>query len=302
MTSERLVLKDREFFGAKSIRIVADINGTFHLGIDRNLGALNDNIHVVLSALRNPTIGDADSLLRIALSRQAAKASRQQHISIPTVDAWHRIGLPDIAKIFEECYALANDVKIKIQYRGTEDEHPVVANAAAINAECRKLDQKLGPLVEVLEFTPDDISGIASDIFELDLRPDHQFRDCWIDRILNSSGFDDYAPALDRDGLPHFEPFGSVTKHHVSALKTHGYVYKFAFWEEPVGDTRGHLWVQTDKGPLVLSDKTDSTSLRTTFPVQVSNLKRRKMFKLRKRDLDKKASGGNALLRWFGSR
>ena len=300
MINERLVLKDKEFFGAKSIKIISSINDTFQLGIDRDLGALSDNIHKVLSALRNPCIGNADSLLYLALSGNEGDATQQSRM--PEVDAWHRIGFPDIAAIFAEWYALANEVKIRIQYEGTEDEHPVVANAVAINAKCRILDRKLDPLVEGLGFRPDDISEVVCDAFKLDLRPDHKFRDYWIDGILNSPGFSEYAPSLDQDGRPNFEPFGWLTKRHVKALKAHGYSYKFAFWEEPVGDTRGHLWIQTDKGSLVISDSTDAVSLRTNFPVQVSNLRRRKMFKLRERDLDTKSGGGYALLRWLGLR
>lgn len=300
MTDEKLVLQDNAFLGNGRIKTVARVNKIFELGIDRDLETLGIEIDRVLSTLRSPNIGNADSLLHLALLVQGHSTSQRAPLSLNEVEAWHRLGYPDIAAIFEEYYALANEVKINIKFQGTQDEHPVVANAAAINAKCRKLDRKLAPLVAGLEFTPDDITEIVCDVFNLDLRPDHKFRDYWIDRILTSSKFAEYAPSLNQDGLPHFEPFGWVTKRHVSVLKAHGYSYRFAFWEEPVGETRGHLWIQTDKGPLVLSDKTDSVSLRTNFPVQVSNLKRRKLFKLRKQDLDGKPAGGNVLRRWLG--
>lgn len=302
MTNEKLVLKDRELFGAKSIQIVELVNEAFQLGINDDLGALSQNIQDVLSVLRNPGIGNADSLLRIALERQETGSPAKRGSFSPLAEVWHQIGYRELATIFEEWYALADEVKIKIEYPGTEDAHPTVANSAMINGECRKLENRLGPLLENLPFTPQDIPQIVCEMFAIDLRPDHKFRDYWIDRILNSSGFANYAPPLNEHGLPEYEPFGWLTKRHVRALKAHGFGYKFAFWEEPVGDTRGHLWIQTDQGPLVLSDKTDATSLKTNFPVQVSSLARRKMFKLKEQDLAENARSGNILSRLFGQR
>ena len=297
--NEKLVLHEREFFGAKSINTIAVINDTFQLGVDADLAVLSKSIHDVLSTLRNPNIGDANSLLYVALAKRSKGPSQDRCSSPPMADIWREIGYPDIALIFEDWYALADDVKIKMVYKGTEDEHPTVSNAGVINKKCGELNRRLDPLVEGIPFTPNDIHQVVCDMFALDLQPAHKFREYWIDRILNSSGFANYNPPLNKDGLPFHEPFGLLTKRHVKALKAHGYVYRFAFWEEPVGETRGHLWVQTDRGPIVLSDKTDSVSLRSNFPVQVSSLARRKKFKLRERDLERKSSGGSFLLRLF---
>lgn len=79
-------------------------------------------------------------------------------------------------------------------------------------------------------------------------------------------------PQLDERGLPENDPFGWITVRHVKALKAHGHDYRFAFWEEPVGGPGGHLWIQPNKGPLVLSNCADATALKTHFPVRVSNL------------------------------
>ncbi len=296
----KLVLHEKEFFGAKSIKKVARANDTFQLGVGADLDVLSKNIQDVLDTLRTPDIGDANALLHVATLTRAAQSSQDFPSYSPRAAVWREIGYPDIAAVFDDWYALADDVKIKLQYQGTVDEHPIVSNAGAINAKCQVLRRRLGPLVEDLPFTPNDITQIVCDVFALDLRPEHRFREYWIDRILNASGFTTYAPPLNKDGLPHDEPFGWLTKRHVKALKAHGYSYRFAFWEEAVGDTRGHLWVQTDHGPLVLSDKTDSVSLKTNFPVQVSSLARRKKFKLKERDLEGKPDGGNILRRMFG--
>ncbi len=295
----KLVLHGREFLGAKSINTVAVVNDLFQLGVDADLAVLSKNIHDVLNTLRTPDIGDANALLHVATPTRTAKSPQDHPFSSPRAAVWREIGYPDIAAVFDDWYALADDVKIKLKYQGTVEEHPIVSNAGAINAKCQELRRRLGPLVEDLPFTSNDITQIVCDMFALDLRPDHRFREYWIDRILNASGFAEYAPPLSKDGLPHYEPFGWLTLRHVKALKAHGYAYRFAFWEETVGDTRGHLWVQTDHGPLVLSDKTDSVSLKTNFPVQVSSLARRKKFKLRERDLEGKPNGGNILRRMF---
>jgi len=299
MMDEKLVLYEREFFGAKGIKRVAVVNDLFRLGVDTDLTVLDKSVQDVLETLRAPDIGDADALLHIATTMRAARSVPDHPFSVRAA-VWREIGYPDIAAVFDDWVALADDLKIKLKYQGTVDEHPIVLNAGAINAKCKKLSLRLGPLVEGLPLTPSDITQVVSDMFELDLRPDHKFREYWIDRILNSSGFAEYAPPLNKEGLPHYEPFGWMTKRHVKALKSHGYTYRFSFWEEAVGDTRGHLWVQTDHGPLVLSDKTDSVSLKTNFPVQVSNLARRKKFKLRERDLEGKPDGRNILRRMFG--
>lgn len=293
--NEKLVLCEKQF----SIEKVARANDMFQLGIDVDLDVLSKNIPDVMDTLRTPEIGDANALLHVATLTRAAQSSQDLSSYSPRAAVWREIGYPDIAAVFDDWYALADDVKIKLQYQGTVDEHPIVSNAGAINAKCQVLRRRLDPLVENLPFTPNDITQVVCDLFSLNLRPDHKFREYWIDRILNSSGFAQYAPPLDKDGLPHDEPFGWLTKRHVKALKAHGYAYRFAFWTEPIGDTRGHLWVQTDQGPLVLSDKTDSVSLKTNFPVQVSSLARRKKFKLRERDLERQPSGGSFLLRLF---
>ncbi|WP_339929817.1 hypothetical protein [Yoonia sp. 208BN28-4] len=298
--NDKLVLHEREFHGANSIKAVAVVNDLFNLGVDAHLDGLSKNVQDVLETLRAPYIGDADALLHVATMREAAKSSQEHSDYFPNAAVWREIGYPDIAAVFDDWHALADDVKIKLRYQGTVDEHPIVLNADEINANCKKLRRRLDSLVDDLPFTANEIEQTVCDMFAIDLRPEHLFRKYWIDRIVNSSGFAQYAPPLNKDGLPHDEPFGWLTKRHVKALKAHGYAYRFAFWQEAVGDTRGHLWIQTDQGPLVLSDQTDSVSLKTNFPVQVSSLARRKKFKLRERDLEGKPRGGNILLRMFG--
>lgn len=298
--NDKLVLDETDLFS--SIKKISTINDTFQLGVGDDLPLLSQSINDARETLRNPNIGDANSLLYAALAKRSEDPEQLFQSPISKADVWRELGYPDIALIFEDWYALADDVKIKMINQGTEDEYPKISNTSAINKKCRELDRRLDPLVENLAFTPNDIMKLLCDLFALDLRPSHKFREYWIDRIVNAPGFAKYDPSRDEDGLPDHEPFGWLTKRHVKALKAHGYAYKFAFWQEPVGDTRGHLWVQTDRGPLVLSDKTDSVSLKTNFPVQVSNLAKRKKFKLRKRNLERRPTGGNLLLRLFSKK
>lgn len=298
MMDEKLILHERKFL--KSINRIAVVNDLFDLGVDADLAVLSQDIQDVLDVLRAPDIGDANALLHVAPMTRTGRSAQEHPSFSPRAAVWRELGYPDIAEVFEEWYALADDVKITLKNEGAEDAYPIVSNAAAINAKCQKLSRRLTVLVEDLPFTPHDIPQVVCDMFEIDLRPDHLFREYWIDRILNAPGFAEYAPPLNKDGVPHYEPFGWLTKRHVKALKAHGYTYQFSFWEEAVGDTRGHLWIQTNHGPLVLSDKTDSISLKTNFPVQVSNLARRKKFKLRERDLEGKPEGGHILRRLFG--
>lgn len=197
---------------------------------------------------------------------------------------------------------LADEIKIKVHNRGSEDAYPDVMNEASISRKVNKIQDRLDSISDEITYSWQDVPGIVCDMFTLDLRPDHEFQEYWIDRIVNAPGFADYAPQMNADGLPTYEPFGWLTKHHVIALKSHGYRYKFAFWEEPVGETRGHLWIQTDQGPLMLSDKTDAVSLKTNFPVQVFSAGRQKKFKLKERDLEKHSGARSVLLRFFGRR
>lgn len=127
---------------------------------------------------------------------------------------------------------------------------------------------------------------MVSDSFGLDIRPLDGFNLYWLEKIIGSDGFRKLEPDEEQDSwYLSNKTFGWLTQRHGGALRRHGYTYKFAFWEQPVGEARGHLWIQTDKGPLVLSDATDAVSLRSYFPVQVSSLDGRPMFELREEDV-----------------
>lgn len=287
MAVEPLVLKDREFLGAKSLRLIQKANDLFDLGINEDFDALRLDIETVLGAFRNPNIGDADALLHVSLSRQSARGASPHRPINPLVEAWQLIGQPKIATLFQDWFDLADDVKIRVKYQGTEDAHPTVLNKADINAKCRTLDRKLGKLVETLPFDNSDIPDILCKTFNLELRADTPFNAYWTARIVKSPGFAQHTPSFDDAGIPHHEIFGWVTGGHVKALENNGIKYHFAFWEDPARDMFGDLWIQTDQGPLILTSRNDVASDERNFPVQVSNLSRKKLFRLKAGDAAK---------------
>ena len=219
---------------------------------------------------------------------------------------------------------MAGDIKIEVRNPGTEDAYPDVANKSTISKKINKIQRQLDTLSEELCFDTDDVPSIVCEHFNLRLEPFKRFQTYWVDRIIAAPAFSNREREETGEGWSiDSSPFGWLTKRHGAALQKHGYTYKFSFWAEEIGETRGNLWVQTDKGPLILTDKTDSISLESNFPVQVSSISGKKLFRLSQRDvpdrlmrsgqdvpteLSKKASNAKApsdwkdIFNWFRGR
>lgn len=291
-----MVLSDRALSDAnilgRDLRYIQIANDTFDLGIEIEANAYTREIKLLMSTLRNPGVGDAQDLLYLALSREGSKdtpgslyepgrSDDAKHIKI-----WREFGFPELADLLGEWWDLADEVEIKIVNEGTEDAYPDIANMIEINRKIASIRSRMSQLPDDVMFSSDEIAKIVCEEFNLELRPHHLFQKFWIDRIIQSPGFSTFEPSVGGESWSlGWEPYGWLTKRHGAALQKHGYTYKFAFWEQEIGETRGHLWIQTDQGPLMLTDKTDSTSLRSNFPVQVSSVSGKKMFKLREQDV-----------------
>jgi hypothetical protein len=301
MEEKTLVLFGKNYPDARGLWLVKKANEVFSLGVGRELNQVGADIESVRRCLGSPNLGDAQSLLYVALERRSATGVNGPQGTEPEeVRIWRHFGQPEIAEVFRDWYALADCVEVEMRYPGSVDEHPVISNMSDIKREIAKLDTRLDPLVEAVGARPEDIPAIVCDYCDVELRTQRQFREYWVNRIMNSSGFANFAPEIDEDGRPIDEPFGWLTKRYVKALKTNGYIYRFSFWEEPDGDTRGDLWIQTDRGPLVVRDQTDSVSLKSNFPVQVSSLSGKKLFKLREVDVDQPSRPKGLMARLFG--
>ncbi|MBO9468016.1 hypothetical protein J7443_22485 [Tropicibacter sp. R15_0] len=296
-STEKLVLLGPPI-GNLGLRTVQRVNDMFDLGIQTDLPALGQAITDMAETLRRPGLGDAQALLHVALKQSwqvKAELDEPRQIS-----AWRRLGHDDIAAIWQGWFDLAREVQIVTRNPGGEDAYPDIANRADITARIDALDAQLAPLLQELDFRPQDIDTHLAALFHLDLCPADAFRGYWINRIVTSQGFAQFDPVHDETGRPVDEPMGWMTAKYVQALRAHGYTYRFSFWEEPEGDSRGDLWIQTDQGPLIVTDKTDSASPRSHFPVQVYTLERKKLFKLRAADCDGTPAKRGLLGRFFG--
>ena len=301
MEAKTLVLFGKNYPDASGLWLVKKANEAFSLGVTRDLNHVGADFESVRRSLGSPNLGDAQSLLYVAMERRSANGTNGAQSTEPEeVRIWRHFGQPEIAEVFKDWYALADSVEVEIRYPESVDEHPIISNMADIQREIEKLDTRLDPLVEAIDARPEDIPAIVCEYFDIELRSPEKFREYWIDRILNSQGFADFAPGIDEDGWPADEPFGWLTKRYIKALKTHGYIYRFSFWEEPDGDKRGDLWIQTDRGPLLVRDQTDSVSLKSNFPVQVLSLSGKKLFKLRETDVDQPSRPKGLMARLFG--
>ncbi|SMX30515.1 hypothetical protein TRP8649_04659 [Pelagimonas phthalicica] len=116
--------------------------------------------------------------------------------------------ITDIAAIWQGWFDLAREGQIVTRNPGGEDAYPDIANRADIAAKIDALDAQLVPLLQEIDFQPQDIDTHLAALFHLDLRPADAFRDYWITRIVTSQGFAQFDPVQDETGRPVEEPMG----------------------------------------------------------------------------------------------
>lgn len=201
------------------------------------------------------------------------------------VAIWRTFHQPEIAALLEEYYDLSVDVDIKIM-REEGGVWPEIVNLTEIEERMEDIRARITPLSAEALYSVDEMTSAVCQKFNLDLRPLEAFNQYWIAQIMQAPGFLTFDPE-DDDGSWNLanEPYGWLTKRHGAALKKHGYTYRFGFWEQNIGYARGHLWIQTDRGPLRLTDGTDAASLRSVFPIQVSTITGEPLFELVESDV-----------------
>lgn len=109
-------------------------------------------------------------------------------------NVWETLGHPKIAALLNEWQDLADEIKIRVEYSGTEDAHPVVANEVVISGKVDDIRQRLDVLSAELSHTPDDIVDIICERFRLKLKPFKEYQAYWIERIIAAPGFALFSP------------------------------------------------------------------------------------------------------------
>ncbi len=280
------------------LRLVTTANDLFDLGY--NLEVFQDvrAARDAVSRLHLPTLPSIWDLHYYAASRKLPDEIWDQVYDESRMtgkpgwtDEYAAYGFPEIGEVMERCFDLIDAFEFRIVGPDANDDEPAyveIANEDALTERWNVLNTQLSECVRAaglndLDCVRDAIPALSNITF----KPYDQFRSHWIELIVRSQGFLTFnVPTSDGDSWHlHNEPYGWLTKRHGAALKAHGYKYQFAFWEEEVGDMRGHLWIQTNRGPLMLTDDADATWSNSVFPVQVSKVTGEPLFDLQEKDV-----------------
>ena len=291
-----LVLTEAAIFDARALArdfsLIRTADKAFGLGVDKALLRSERRIRRTAQTLTAPLGPDTTELFYIAVARQLTVDQKrrldEQGMTNDRsgVEIWRNFGFTEIAALLEEWQDLARDVQIEIHDDG-DTAHGEIANLAEIEERIAGIRDRMQPHMNQATLSRDHITAMVCKRFDLQLKPMAEFNDHWVSRIRNATGFAPFSPPIaDADSwhLPD-EPFGWLTKRHGAALQSRGYGYRFAFWAQEVGNSRGHLWIETDRGPLVLTDETDAVSQRSVFPVRVSGLDGTHLFDLENGDV-----------------
>lgn len=290
VVSEKAVLQ-RDTLGLE-LNYIQIANQTFNLGIPAERFDLINHLDSYISAASLYDPGGIWELLLLAIAQQLSPDMKERihegglKEDRSTVHNMREIGHPELADLMDEWFDLADQVEIVIQDADGEYPYPEMANEREIQQKINDIHKRREPYLPDAPLSQGDIADMVCERFDLVSKPPHEAEQYWITQIIASEGFTNYRPPEDSHSwFLATRPFGWLTRRHGSALLTHGYSYKFAFWEREIGYTRGHLWIQTDRGPLRLTDTTDSASLSSNFPVQVSTIDGKALFKLRQSDV-----------------
>lgn len=277
----------------RDMSYIKSANELFSLGISRETLRREAAIAGAVAALGNPNAGGVDDLFYYAIAKKLPKESKELIAEEGMADErirqqiWRRFGFTKLAALLDEWQDLADGVELTIV--GEDGCHYAeIANEAAVKENVAGIEARMQPLLQDALFSPGEIATMVCREFCLDPRPLDAFNQYWVSRIAGAAGFLSFEPEeADEGWFLEGGPFGWLTKRHGAALSKHGYTFKFAFWAQEIGRSRGHLWIQTDRGPLRLTDRTDAVSLRSNFPILVSDIQGERLFELQEKDVPK---------------
>jgi hypothetical protein len=262
---------------------------------DRLLRARDDFAELYTPNPKNPNLDSIWGLHYFAASKQF---SPEQYEEIyregpcvfdpASLDGLRAAGLSDIADIHLEFYNLIDDFEFEIIPDDPEPPYVELINKDELEEKRSALVAKLSEAVvrhnlSSAEAVLSRIPGME----HVELRSFEEFQRAWLEEIVSSKTFRKLKPRKfsTKNWLLPNKPYGWLTQRHAGALESHGYTYHFAFWEQEIGNSRGHLWIQTAKGPVRLTDDTDSIWLSSNFPVQVSDIHGEPLFELQESDV-----------------
>ena len=298
---KRLVLSQEGFERggndlAHDLHMIKTANTMFRLGYDQHLIAAIPAAKEASVNLSHPQLPSLWDIHFFAASRQLPDEVWDQVYGEDRlrgdpdwIEKYRSYGFLEIADIMAEYAALIDAFEFEIvRDENGNPEYVEVANKADLETKREVLYQRLAELVVRAGLdNPDRVHQAITELLEIDLVSTDVFHRHWIEHITKSPGFAWYkAPRRDNDSwyLPN-EPYGWLTVRHGAALEKHGFSYKFAFWHQEIGRSSGHLWIQTDRGPLRLTDATDTTCLESVFPVQVATVFGEPLFELQEADV-----------------
>ncbi len=294
MPETTLVLSDQSLSGQKlhrDIELIKTAKRFFGLDADHTAFDHVEEISTAASVLCSRAYLSTSDLLYLAIAKKLTSAEMREIDEFGAEDTredvkiWRKFDRPEIAGFLDAYYDLADDVEIEI-IREDGGVWPEIANMAAIQERMEEIRTRIEPLEAEAVCSVAEMEAALCSTYSLELRPIEAFNQYWISRITEAPGFLSFEPEQDEDSWSLAnEPYGWLTKRHGAALGTHGYRYKFAFWKQEIGEMRGHLWIQTDQGPLRLTDHTDAASQRSYFPVSASRVDGEPLFELLESDV-----------------
>lgn len=197
------------------------------------------------------------------------------------------LGLDAPAQVIEDYFALGRATPLEEAKPDEENSHR--AQSEVLQAKLDAFQSDWEATVEGL--TEEAVDQILVSGFNLDLVSDEAFDAFWVNTITASPVFSD--PATVRKRLE-TEKAAPVHYEEVeTALAAKGFEVQFPFWgreyEEKDGRLtvwakRGHVYVQTSKGPIRTMDHTDPVKFGMDYPVQVETIDGEHLFEITKED------------------
>lgn len=283
-----------------ALHLMKTANTMFHLGydtkiFDRLISAQDKFVQLHTPDPNCPSLETIWDLHYYAASKQFSQEQyeeiyREEPVTFDpaSFDDFRAAGSPEIADIHLELHDLIDAFEFEVIRDAPETPYVEILNKDDLEEKRSALVAKLAEVVarENLSSAQAVLSRLPG-MENVELRPFEAFQHAWLEEIVSSNGFKKRKTSRfsTEDWFLPNEPYGWLTQRHAGALETHGYWYQFAFWEQQIGYSRGHLWIQTTNGPVRLTDDTDSTWLSSNFPVQVSDIHGKVLFELQESDM-----------------
>lgn len=278
----------RELLGS-----VFEADKRFDLGIGREQRGVISKALSVHRQLGFECFGTLKDLRISAIDLQGEESSGYAAMHARDVRCFQALGLGSVADAWAAFAQFASCVPL---YAGEPEsgwEGSDLVDPSQAERQLKRLSLQLAEARRADGIERMDSGQVFAKVTGVETCGDADFDRYWVMRCVQSAGF---ARCSERDEREEAH-LGWLRPEHLTALARHGYNVLFTFWERPSGHSRGWLWLQTDKGPLRLFDRTDAATSRAMFPIDVATVDNHQLFELTEEDTRDPPSGG--WRKWF---